>query len=134
MINQGIRGRGNTTSWVDVVYSSLDIPLLLRVNFLQSVNRFGIIAGPYYTLPLGQVKTKYENISYSSDYQNDIEASGFGITAGLFFARYLGYGNFIGDFRYVGDFNESYEVTSRLKTSYMKRRGITVTVGLEFLL
>jgi len=133
MFGQGIKGRGSTTSWVDIKYSSLDIPILLKVNFLQSTTRFGILGGPYYTIPLGKLKTKYEEIRNAVDEKNDIDASGLGFIVGFYYANPTNFGNFVADLRFNGDFGKSSEkLGANNKIDFIKRRGITISMGVEF--
>ena len=124
---QGIKGRDGS-SWVDTTYSSLDIPLLLKINFLPSASRFGILAGPYFTAALGKANTKYTGFS-NDDEKNDIDAPNFGFTAGLFYAHPIGFGSAIVDIRYNTDFGQS---TIKLPADFgfMQRRGIVISVGI----
>ncbi|MCL2319567.1 MAG: PorT family protein [Treponema sp.] len=135
MFGEGLIGRHSsiTNSRVAMTYSSLDIPLLLKINFLPSQNRFGILLGPYFTASLGQVKTRYTDITDNSgkdipETKNPIEAPHFGFAIGLFGGPRLEFGRAIIDLRYIMDFGAS-KIDG---AGFMQRRGIVVTVGLDY--
>ena len=131
MFGQGLRGRLDSSAYVDMTYTSLDIPLLLKVNFLPSQSRFGILAGPYFTTSLGKVSTKYEGFT-NSDEKNNIDAPHFGFAAGFFGGPAMNSGRVVLDLRYIMDFGSSKEKQPNFDFSFIQRRGIVFTIGIEF--
>ena len=131
-LGQGLKSKYDSDHWVNMTYSSLDIPLLFRVNFLpESEFHLGILGGPYFTTPLGKVSTKYKNYT-SSDQENDITTPNMGMAIGLVGGPNLGgIGNFYMDIRYITDFGESKEKLSNGYFKFMTRRGIVISAGLE---
>lgn len=127
---QGVRG-DNGSSWIDMTYSSLDIPLLLKINFMLGSSRIGVLGGPYLTVALGKVKTAYTGFS-ASDEENNIDTPNFGFLAGLFYVRPIGFGNFVADARYAMDLGTSKARISGADFGIMQRRGILISAGVEF--
>jgi hypothetical protein len=91
-------------------YSSLDIPVLVKYDFITKPALFGVLAGPYLSIPLGDIElstpaalANYLVIPNSADSD--------GITAGIAVGLYGGYpigpGRIIGDVRFIMDFNET---------------------------
>jgi len=132
-IGLGIKGKRDEDHWADSTYSCLDIPVLLKINFINSQStRFGILAGPYFTTALGNSDTKYHNYT-NSDEEYDIKASHFGITGGLFFTKSFNILSLIVDFRYLNDFEKStLSVLKKNDYEFMKRRALALTVGIEY--
>ena len=131
MFSQGVRGAKGGRS-VEMFYTSLDMPLLLRINFLPSQTRFGILGGPLFTFPLGKINTKYEGF-LNHDEKGEIDAPNFGFAAGLFFGHPIDFGFFMLDFRYLMDFGQSFEKHSgNFDFGVMQRRGIVIGLGVEF--
>jgi len=133
-IAQGQEARADS-SYEQMTYSSLDIPILLKVNFLNSDNRFGILAGPYLTFPLGKVTTKYSGIvdRYGRnipDESNPIETPNLGFTAGLYgsFLKYI-----LVDLRFITDFGVSKEkFDNGTYFKFMRRQGIIFSIGGQY--
>jgi hypothetical protein len=84
MVNNGmeISGQGYT---VTIDYTTLDIPLLIRWNFIQSPVLAGILVGPYVSLPIGKL-----NLSID-DGGSALDTAGIshGIAAGFAVAKKL---------------------------------------------
>jgi len=139
MISQGYelffpRPAGSTTVTsreVDVNYSSLDIPLLLRINFLDSPAMFGIQAGPHVSIPLGRLEVYADYMGYIARYDIATFAT-FGATAGLFGGLQAGPGRVIGDLRFIFDFTDL-EVRSPAggRETAMQRRALAFMIGYE---
>ena len=132
---QGPKAKHKTTetSYVDITYTSLDIPILLKVNFLPNEHRFGILAGPHVTFPLGKVKFDYNNFTNASEEKFDMNAGNFGFTAGLYGGYSFDVGRIIMDVRYLNDFTTSKaKIGNNVESGLMQRRGIIISLGIEF--
>jgi hypothetical protein len=99
MVNNGMKisGQGST---VKIDYTTLDIPLLVRFNFIQAPVIAGLAVGPYLSLPIGKL-----NLSFG-DKGAALDTTGFsyGIAGGFFIAKKLGMGFLLGDIRFIHDF------------------------------
>jgi len=131
MISQGYelraprQARGSYS--FDINYSSLDIPLLLRFDFLESQPMFGIMAGPHISIPIGRLEI-YDNREESYFDELDIDSTFiFGFTAGLFGGFRAGPGRVIGDLRFVFDFNS----VQADGMDFIRRRAVALSVGYE---
>jgi hypothetical protein len=116
----------------EISYSSLDIPLLLKFNFLNSTSDFGILAGPHISIPLGRVEFYRE---YDFEKEDKIQVENFatyGFTAGLFTGYSVGPGRLVGDLRLIFDFNSLEVIENNIAYEIMKRRALTFSVGYEF--
>jgi hypothetical protein len=131
-------GRGVSVE-VKGKYSSLDIPFLIRFDFVSTPALFGILAGPYISIPLGDIDfSGLASTGYESESAHDtIDPEGVtaGIAAGLYGGYPIGPGRIIGDVRVIMDFSaikgkDSAGVTAEL----IKRQGLNITVGYELLL
>jgi hypothetical protein len=131
MLNNGmeISGHGYTTK---IDYTTLDIPLLVRWNFIQAPVAVGLVAGPYISLPAGKV-----NVSVD-DQGSALDMNGYtlGITGGFALAYKLGPGSLAVDVRYLNDFG-SLSVREDFGEGMQDaniciRRSINVTAGYEF--
>ncbi|MCL2233074.1 MAG: hypothetical protein FWB99_08365 [Treponema sp.] len=93
-------------------YTSIDIPVLLRYNFFHGL--LGFMAGPHISIPVGY------------DYINggDSPSMTFGVTAALQGLFPLGGVRFVGDLRFITDFNNI--------VSDLRRQALAVTAGFEF--
>ncbi|MFP3090690.1 PorT family protein [Treponema sp. TIM-1] len=121
---------GYSTEEIEGKYSSLDIPLLIRFDFITKPALFGALAGPYLSIPLG-------DIELSSDrYSIDLDSDGVtdGIAVGLYGGFPIGPGRIIGDVRFIIDFNPVKVKESGETLEVLKRRGINITAGYEILL
>ena len=141
MIDQGKMAsrKDDSSATIEMTYSTLDIPILLRINFLSGDARFGILAGPYLTFPLGQASSKFEAYTGVSDSDDDISTPIFGFTAGLFYSNsFMPKGRWIVDLRYLQDFGYStikkYGPWGSSDFGFMMRQGIIISVGLDFTL
>ena len=130
-----------------MTYTSLDFPHLVRFSFLKNKPlSIGLMAGPHISLPLGRMQfwTEYRsqrNDKYGLSNKIDTFAT-FGFTAGLYGGCKIGPGRFMGDLRYIFDFNHvtmhqcggwigltgGYEVRT---FDIMKRRALLYTLGYE---
>jgi len=128
MVAQGLKAVLNNAS-IKMTYSSLDIPVLLRINFLPGIRRFGIIGGPYLTFPLGKVSTAYKGIR-NPDEKNRLDAPLFGFTAGLFGGFGFNNTRISITVRYNNDFGTSVEKRNP-DFGFMNRRGILIGFGVE---
>ena len=111
----------------DINYSSLDIPLLLRFNFLSPQRMFGIMAGPQISIPLGRLEVYDNRAEEYIDKLNIDSPVLFGFAAGLFGGFQAGPGRVVGDLRFIFDFN-------RLQAEglYVSlRRAVALSVGYE---
>jgi len=140
MIGQGkeLRHTSNNSNYIEFSYSTLDIPLLLKVNFLSTQSRFGVLGGPYFTLPLGQASITYNGAFNNSDEKTDISAPNFGYTFGLYGGFSLMGLRWVADIRYIQDFGTStlkkWGAVGATNLGFMNRRGIVVSVGAEYTL
>jgi hypothetical protein len=131
MLNNGmeISGHGYT---VKIDYPTLDIPLLVRWNFIQTPVAVGLVIGPYISLPAGKV-----NLSID-DKGSALDMNGFtpGITGGFTLGYKLGPGNLAADLRYLNDFRSLYVREDfgdgMQDANICIRRSINITIGYEF--
>jgi len=89
---------GNTLLMA-VSYRSLMVPLLAKLVYRPSIFTVQAFAGPYLSLPLGQMEVRHRNGSYSADFPLVP-----GIMAGGGFGVKLGPGSIMADVRYAADF------------------------------
>jgi len=82
-------------------YRSLMIPLLAKLVWRPSIFMIQGYAGPYLSLPIGQMELKHRNGSYSADIPLM-----FGYMAGGGGGIKLGPGSIIMDIRYAADFGD----------------------------
>jgi hypothetical protein len=115
---------------VEMKYSSLDIPLLIRFDFLNDSTLFGILAGPYVSIPMGNIQILL--FDRSNEMKLDKVTTGF--TVGVYSGFVLGPGRFVGDIRFNVDFVPVTAKIEGLSLEMIKRRGINITLGYEFLL
>ncbi|MDR0589412.1 MAG: outer membrane beta-barrel protein [Spirochaetaceae bacterium] len=122
---------GQSVGEIEGKYSSLDVPFLLRFDFINKPALFGILAGPYVSLPLGNIEMSTSVVGEGSQ-SGDVEPDGVtaGIAAGLYGGYPIGPGRIIGDVRFIMDFNA---IKDKEGSELLKRRGINITVGYEFL-
>jgi hypothetical protein len=100
MLNNGMTISGQGASYT-IAYPTLDIPLLLRCDFIQAPLRAGLFAGAYISFPLGSLNLR----TASGGSALDMRGSTFGVTGGFAFGRKAGPGHFTVDIRYLHDFN-----------------------------
>jgi hypothetical protein len=131
MLNNGmeISGHGNT---VKIDYPTLDIPLLVRWNFIQSPVLVGIVIGPYISIPVGKL-----NLSVDG-HGSALDTKGYtlGIAGGFVLGYKLGPGNLVADVRYLNDFDSLYVHEDfgegMQDANICIRRSINITLGYEF--
>jgi hypothetical protein len=130
MLNNGmeISGQGNT---ITIDYPTLDIPLLVRWNFILKPVLAGIVLGPYISLPLGRL-----NLSVG-DKGSALDTTGytFGATGGFVIGIKAGPGYITGDLRFLYDFS-SLKVQEDFGDGMQDvnieiRRSINLTIGYE---
>lgn len=130
MLNNGmeISGHGNT---VKIDYTTIDIPLLLRWNFIQSPIVTGIMVGPYISIPLGKLNLSIDNRGSALD----TAGYTFGITGGFVIGVKAGPGHFVLDMRYLNDFKSLYVYEDfgegLQEANICIRRSVNVTIGYE---
>jgi hypothetical protein len=142
MVNNGIKisGHGNL---ITIDYTTLDIPLLVRWNFMQSPVVAGVIIGPYVSLPVGPLNLKVD------DRGSALVVKGWtlGATGGFALGYKIGPGSLITDLRFIHDIdlrslNDSFE-TIRVRDDFgdgvqdaniCVRRSLNITIGYEFYL
>ena len=103
MINNGmeISGQGYL---IKIDYNTLDIPLLIKWNFIQSPVIVGFFLGPYLSLPIGNL-----NLTIGQNGSSlDISGITGGIATGFSIGYKIGPGNIIGDIRFMHDFSSLY--------------------------
>ena len=130
ILNNGIEisGQGNT---INIEYPTLDIPILVRWNFIQAPVLAGIVLGPYISMPIGKLNLTVDNTGSA------LEMNGytFGITGGLTLGYRLGPGFLTADIRYLNDFS-SLNVRNDFgdgmqNAKIMIRRSVNLTFGYE---
>jgi hypothetical protein len=131
MLNNGmeISGQGSV---VRIDYATIDIPLLVRWNFIQSPVVVGLAAGPYISLPAGKLNLSVDDRGAALD----MSGNTFGIAGGFTLSYKLGPGSLTADVRYINDFGSLYvhedfgEGMQQAKICI--RRSINITAGYEF--
>jgi len=120
----------------DLSYSSLDIPLLAKVNFLGGSSNgasFGLLAGPHVSLFLGRAEFWREYGFDGTETYFDIDNSAvFGITAGLFCRIPAGPGRIVADFRFVRDFDSlKARTTAGNRFNILERSAVVLSLGYQ---
>jgi hypothetical protein len=114
------------TTLMTVSYTSLMIPLLVKLVYRPSIFAVQGYGGAYLSLPLGSMKVQHSNGSYSANFSlvpGFMAGGGFGVK--------LGPGYVMADVRYAGDF-------SNVKASYngikdvSQRSKLLFALGYEF--
>jgi hypothetical protein len=141
MVNNGMKiGDEYDEYSANVSYTTLDIPLLVRWNFIQSPVLAGVIIGPYISLPISKVKTEFVG---EGTIELDAEWFNFGVTGGFSIGYKVGPGCFIADLRFLHDLNDAFNLRSiqvREETNGVSlsniciRRSLNITIGYEFYL
>jgi hypothetical protein len=148
MMNNGIKisGHGNL---ITIDYTTLDIPLLVRWNFMQSPVVAGVIIGPYVSLPVGALNLKVDDRGGSG---LDLKGWTLGATGGFALGYKIGPGSLITDLRFIHDIdlrflndrnkNLNFE-TIRVRDDFgdgvqdaniCVRRSLNITIGYELYL
>jgi hypothetical protein len=119
----------NENFTLDYTAFSLQVPLLLRLNFYPGKFRVSPFFGVYYIAALGKLEIENfpDNQRKSLDYG---VFPPFGLTGGLNAALKWGPGVIFADLRYSDDLGEPTSWSEKQKT--YKRSMISLTVGYEF--
>ncbi|MDR1232331.1 MAG: outer membrane beta-barrel protein [Spirochaetaceae bacterium] len=134
MRNNGMEISGSGAGsdyWFD--YTTIDIPVLVRWNFMQSPVAAGILIGPYISFPAGRLNLSTDRGARALD----VDGHTLGIAIGFALGYKLGPGNLAADVRYINDFGLLYaSEPSRgvYDANICIRRSINITVGYEFAL
>jgi len=125
-VNQGLKL--DVSGWGEdkYTYNSVDIPVLIRYEFINKSFVLGVAGGPYLSIPFG--------LKWTCPGGCDTVDSGgvvFGVSGGLFAAYPLGAGRIIGDLRFMTDFMSAKWTQSGVSQEILTRRAITLTVGYE---
>ena len=138
MFNQGYDLRfsapGYRSRLVDVAYTSLDIPILVRYHLLNSAAIFGIQAGPHISIPLGRIhvteswRTQSYEERLSDEFAIDSIAS-FGLSTGIFAGFPVRRGRIVIDLRFIFDFNSMEAYEWGVSSEFMRRRALAISVG-----
>jgi hypothetical protein len=117
---------------VTIEYTTLDIPVLIRWNFIQSPLVVGVFAGPYLSVPMGKLTVSRGDKGSTLD----LTGISYGGTAGAVVAHKFGPGNILADIRFLHDaasllvrenFGEGVQ-----DAKICIRRSVNVTAGYEF--
>ena len=132
MLNQGYELRmpfaGFDSRRGRLTYTSLDIPILLRYNFLEFPLAFGVQAGPHISVPLG--RGLLSGAGFSERFDIDTFAT-FGLTTGFFSGTPVGPGRIVGDLRFIVDFNAVEAQMWGTAMHIMRRRAFVISLGYE---
>jgi hypothetical protein len=110
---------------------SMMIPLVVMLTFRPDEWLISPLAGIYFNIPLGNIKTAEGEYPYNWDYNGSINPLGW--TAGLQVGRRVGPGTLFMDVRYLGDFgyitalDEIDEIVS-----FYNRTGVTLSLGYDY--
>ena len=116
------------TNAVEVTYTSLDIPILLRFNLSNRAFIFGVQAGSHISIPLGRVEISQNNSSDKFDIKT---LATFGFTLGFFSGFQAGPGRVVGDLRFFSDTTGTEVNFNGWEGEFMRRSALVVTVGYE---
>ncbi|GHV70802.1 hypothetical protein AGMMS49928_19990 [Spirochaetia bacterium] len=103
---------------------SLMFPLLVRLNIHKGSMIAGLLAGPYFFLPLGRMRN--DALGGSFDYKMDLP---IGYTAGFNIGVKLGLGYLFLDIRWAEDLGTLQRVSDGV--GLYKRSGVTFSIGFE---
>jgi len=124
MINQGYKLSIPGYS-AKVKYNSIDLPVLVKYNFLSDPAVLGILGGPYLSIPVGDVKVSGMGSASTS-------GIAFGLAVGAYGGYKLGPGHIIGDLRFIMDLSATEAKAFGYSMDFIKRRGFILTVGYEY--
>jgi hypothetical protein len=131
MINNGMETSGRENV-VNIGYATIDIPLLVRWNFIQSPVMVGLVLGPYVSLPMGRLNLSVDGRGAALD----TKGYSLGIAFGFALGSKLGPGSLAADIRYINDFGTIYVHEDfgegPQDANICIRRSINITVGYEF--
>ena len=132
MFNQGYELRmpfaGFDSRRGRLTYTSIDIPILLRYNFLDFPLAFGVQAGPHISVPLG--RGILSGAGFRERFYIDTFAT-FGLTTGFFSGTPVGPGRIVGDLRFIVDFNALEAQMWGTAMHIMRRRAFVISLGYE---
>ena len=131
MINQGYRLTVSDRSGTDtdtITYTSLDLPILLKYELGQDEIIWGFLAGPHFSIPLGNARVSGDGLSENFNIRS---FATFGVTAGAFAKYPLGNGYIVGDARFIFDFNAVEAREYFFTVDFMRRRALAFSVGYE---
>jgi hypothetical protein len=136
MVNNGMKLSGSFMGQsyeIKGSFTSLDIPILARYDFLESPVSLGVLGGLYLAFGFGQIKLEETG---EPSVEKDVDGVRLGLTVGLAAGYKVGPGNIVADLRFLTDFSpvqarnfdDSNTGTSK---DIFTRRGINLTVGYE---
>jgi hypothetical protein len=131
MFNNGMEISGYEYSYT-IDYPTLDIPLLLRWNFILRPVLAGIVLGPYISFPVGKVNLSVDDKGSALD----TAGYSYGASGGFVIGIKAGQGYLTGDLRFLHDFS-SLKVREDFgdgpqDANIAIRRSINLTIGYEF--
>ncbi|MDR2181944.1 MAG: PorT family protein [Treponema sp.] len=109
-------------------FTSLELPILARYDFLDGPFTLGVLAGPYVSIPLGKFKTDTtgEDLNESENYSINTR---LGITVGVAAGYQVGPGSIVADLRFLNDFTPINIDKDGFEADVFTRRGINLTLG-----
>jgi hypothetical protein len=122
---------GGVSGEIEASYSSLDIPVLLRYEFLQQPLTVGLVAGPVLSIPISDVEMIYPTILGGGSGDSETEGITFGATVGVFGGYPVGPGKIIADIRFLMDFTPLKVKDGSETFEAIKRRSLNITLGYE---
>jgi hypothetical protein len=131
MLNNGmeISGQGRV---IRIDYHTIDIPLLVRWNFIQAPVAVGLAIGPYISLPAGRLNLSLGDKGAALD----MKGYTLGIAAGFTLGYRFGPGSLVADVRYLNDFGSLHireDFGEGMQDANIcVRRSINITAGYEF--
>jgi hypothetical protein len=138
MVNNGMTIGDEYDEYITKIsYTTLDIPLLVRWNFIQSPVVAGLIIGPYISLPISKVKTE---VSGKGTRELDAEGFNLGVTGGFALGYKIGPGYLTADLRFLHDLNDAFnlrpiqvreDVNNVPPSNICIRRSLNITIGYE---
>ena len=137
MMRQGYELRFSADSYPTMLktthLSTLDIPLLLRLNLLNSQARLGLQAGPHVSIPLGRIEIEERNRHYHDIYAEYAVYSRFvfGATGGIFAAFPARPGRVVTDLRAIYDFDPIEAYNRGGGVEFIRRQAVLLTIGFE---
>jgi TolB-like protein len=141
MVNNGMTIDDEYDGYTSKIsYRTLDIPLLVRWNFIQSPVVAGLIIGPYISLPISRVKTEFVG---EGTIELDPEWFNLGVTGGFAIGYKIGPGYLTADLRFLHDLNDALNLRPIQvredkddvpPSNICVRRSLNITIGYEFYL
>lgn len=122
---------------IDVMYSTIDIPLIVSWNFIQDPVSVEVFAGAYASLPASRANIQYAIVGPGT-IQGSVDLSKvvFGVVAGFNAGYELGPGKIGLDFRFLNDFG-SFEASGSINGvpfsgKVVERKALAASVGYTF--